>query len=461
MDGPSVPPASVRNSPAAVAVLVRHLAKGTRARRWAAAALAHARVRAPRSPRSERGELAEAERLAASAGPVGAVLRRVVAGEIGLVTPAAPGPTRRPSPPAARGRGAAPGDERAAGDGRGLHGPDPGHRQRPARRGLDVHVATRIGFPVTKGHLGAAARVTVDGIEHHRRCRPGCRSGQTPRWPRDIELTARLVALLRPAVLHAHSNHVNAQVALALRRALRHPGRLRGPRLPRGDLAQPLERPGRRIGRRLPAGPCRRDAVPARGRRGRHPQRGDARGDRRPWRRPGQGHGRPQLRRRSPWRRPVRRRPRRHRRADRSRSAPVGTLNGYEGIDVLVDAVARLRRAGHAVHLRVVGDGPERAALEKRTADRGIADATTFTGRVPHDEVVAQHRAIDVFCVPRHDLPVTRLVPPLKPVEAMALGRPVVASDLPPLREIVTNGVPGRTAGCWSPPETPTRSPRP
>ncbi len=116
----------------------------------------------------------------------------------------------------------------------------------------------------------------------------------------------------------------------------------------------------------------------------------------------------------------------------------VGTLNGYEGIDVLVDAVARLRRGGHDVHLRVVGDGPERAALEKRAADRGIADATTFTGRVPHDEVVAQHRAIDVFCVPRHDLPVTRLVPPLKPVEAMALGRPVVASDLPPLREIVT-----------------------
>ena len=129
----------------------------------------------------------------------------------------------------------------------------------------------------------------------------------------------------------------------------------------------------------------------------------------------------------------------------------VGTLNGYEGLDVLVEAVARLRRGGHDVLLRVVGDGPERAALEKLAADRGIADAATFTGRVPRHAVVAQHRAIDVFCVPRHDLPVTRLVPPLKPVEAMALGRPVVASDLPPLREIVSDGRPGRERGLLVP----------
>jgi glycosyltransferase involved in cell wall biosynthesis len=115
----------------------------------------------------------------------------------------------------------------------------------------------------------------------------------------------------------------------------------------------------------------------------------------------------------------------------------VGTLNAYEGIEVLVDAVAWLRHSGNEVQLRIVGDGPERIALEKRAADLGITDATSFTGRVPHDQVAREHQAIDIFCVPRHDLPVTRLVPPLKPVEAMALGRPVVASDLPPLRELL------------------------
>ena len=89
MDGPAFL-RSVGNSPAAVAVLVRHLAKGTRhvgglPQPWRTPAYAAAVAAL------ERGELAEAERLAASAGPVGAVLRRVVAGEIGLVRPAAPG----------------------------------------------------------------------------------------------------------------------------------------------------------------------------------------------------------------------------------------------------------------------------------------------------------------------------------------------------------------------------------
>jgi glycosyltransferase involved in cell wall biosynthesis len=114
-----------------------------------------------------------------------------------------------------------------------------------------------------------------------------------------------------------------------------------------------------------------------------------------------------------------------------------GTLNAYEGVHVLVDAVALLRAQGTEVRLLVVGDGPARSDLEKQVGERGIADVTTFTGVLPRTSVIAAYRDLDVFCLPRLDLPVTRLVPPLKPLEAMALGVPVVASDLPPLREIV------------------------
>ena len=317
-------------------------------------------------------------------------------------------------------------------------------------RGLDVHVATRIGFPVTKGHLGAAARVTVDGVEHHRALPARLPLRADAALARDIELTARLVSSLRPAVLHAHSNHVNAQVALALRERFGIPVvyEVRGflEETWRSRSTDPdAGSTDAYLWARAAETQCLRaaDAVVtlSEGMRAEIVGRGvdpdkvtvvpncvdlalaEA------------GAAAPET---APPGGPL-------------TVGTVGTLNGYEGIDVLVDAVARLRRAGHAVHLRVVGDGPERAALEKRAADRGIADATTFTGRVPHDEVVAQHRAIDVFCVPRHDLPVTRLVPPLKPVEAMALGRPVVASDLPPLREIVTNGVPGQDRGLLVP----------
>ena len=213
MDGPAFL-RSVGNSPAAVTVLVRHLAKGTRhvgglPQPWRTPAYAAAVAAL------QRGELTEAERLAASAGPAGAVLRRLVAGEIGLVTPS---PRRAPASAPDRGdavlhlvTNALP--ETVA----GYTVRTQGIARAQRARGLDVHVATRIGFPVTKGHLDAAGRVTVDGVQHHRALPARLPLRADTALARDIELSARLVASLRPAVLHAHSNHVNAQVALALR----------------------------------------------------------------------------------------------------------------------------------------------------------------------------------------------------------------------------------------------------
>ena len=56
---------------------------------------------------------------------------------------------------------------------------------------------------------------------------------------------------------------------------------------------------------------------------------------------------------------------------------------------------------------------------------------------------LVHHAALDVFVVPRRDLPVTRSVTPMKSIEASAVGRPVVASDLPALAELVEDGVTG------------------
>lgn len=117
----------------------------------------------------------------------------------------------------------------------------------------------------------------------------------------------------------------------------------------------------------------------------------------------------------------------------------VSTLNDYEGIDLLIDAVAAVDDP--RLVLLVVGDGPALADLQRRAAERLGPDRATFTGRVPHDEAHAHHAALDVFCVPRLRTPVTELVPPLKPLEAMATARPVVVSDLPPLLELVGDGL--------------------
>lgn len=113
----------------------------------------------------------------------------------------------------------------------------------------------------------------------------------------------------------------------------------------------------------------------------------------------------------------------------------VTSVVEYEGIETLVDAVARLVGDGAPIWLLVVGDGPVLPALRARAQAVGL-DAVTFTGRVPHDEVLRYYSVIDVFAVPRRPATVCHLVTPLKPFEAFAAGRVVLMSDVRALREI-------------------------
>ncbi|MEK8227737.1 glycosyltransferase [Oerskovia sp. M15] len=67
----------------------------------------------------------------------------------------------------------------------------------------------------------------------------------------------------------------------------------------------------------------------------------------------------------------------------------------------------------------------------------------TFTGRVPHADVERYYSLVDIAPFPRLPLPVCELVSPLKPFEAMAMGKAVVASDVRALAEIIDDGVNG------------------
>lgn len=108
-----------------------------------------------------------------------------------------------------------------------------------------------------------------------------------------------------------------------------------------------------------------------------------------------------------------------------------------EGHEILLGATRRLRDRGRDVACLLVGDGGRRVELEALARQLGIADRVVFTGRVPSAEVGRYYAAIDAFVVPRIDERAARLVTPLKPFEAMALGRPMLVSDLPALTEIV------------------------
>ncbi|MEZ0076606.1 glycosyltransferase family 4 protein [Planotetraspora sp. GP83] len=115
----------------------------------------------------------------------------------------------------------------------------------------------------------------------------------------------------------------------------------------------------------------------------------------------------------------------------------VSSIVGYEGFATLLSAAALLRDGGTPVKVLLVGDGAERPALLAQVERLGLNDVAILPGRVGPEEALQAQAAIDIFVCPREDLRVCRLVTPLKPVEAMALGKPVVLSDLPALSELV------------------------
>ena len=107
-----------------------------------------------------------------------------------------------------------------------------------------------------------------------------------------------------------------------------------------------------------------------------------------------------------------------------------------EGQALLIETTARLVAAGRHVACLLVGDGTLRAELEAAAARAGVRDAVVFTGQVPHDAVAAHYALLDAFVVPRNVDRASQFVTPLKPFEAMAIGVPLVVSDLPALKEI-------------------------
>ncbi|GAA4868611.1 hypothetical protein GCM10025788_02250 [Serinicoccus chungangensis] len=118
----------------------------------------------------------------------------------------------------------------------------------------------------------------------------------------------------------------------------------------------------------------------------------------------------------------------------------VGSILNYEGIDLLIDAAATLRSERRDVGFLLVGDGAELSEYQERVEREGLADTVIFTGRVPHEQVEDYYSVIDIAPFPRMPLPVCEMVSPLKPFEAMAMGKSVVVSDVAALTEIVDDG---------------------
>ena len=121
----------------------------------------------------------------------------------------------------------------------------------------------------------------------------------------------------------------------------------------------------------------------------------------------------------------------------------IGSFYPYEGLDDLIAAMPALVAARPGARLLLVGGGPAEAALRAQAGASPVADRIVFAGRVPHEEVERYYGLVDVLAYPRKAMRLTELVTPLKPLEAMAQGRLVAASDVGGHRELIADGVTG------------------
>ncbi len=121
----------------------------------------------------------------------------------------------------------------------------------------------------------------------------------------------------------------------------------------------------------------------------------------------------------------------------------IGSFYAYEGLNILLQALPKMLSQNPDIRILLVGGGPQEKELKALTRQLQIEDKVVFTGRVPHDQVQRYYNLIDVLVYPRLRMRLTDLVTPLKPLEAMAQGKILMASDVGGHLELIQDGETG------------------
>jgi glycosyltransferase involved in cell wall biosynthesis len=130
----------------------------------------------------------------------------------------------------------------------------------------------------------------------------------------------------------------------------------------------------------------------------------------------------------------------------------VGRLAETKGFDTAVRALGVLARRGHAARLEFVGDGPDRAGLERIAREAGVADRIGFRGWLAQTELLPLYRRAWLLLAPSRVLANGRRdgIPNVV-VEALAMGLPCAGTRAAGLEEAITHGV----NGVLAPPDDP------
>ena len=323
--------------------------------------------------------------------------------------------------------------------------------------GWDVSAVTRIGWPITTGALLAEAQDYVDGIKYKRLLPSQLESHFGERLQQNAEMLLQYVLWNRPAMLHTTTHWTNAMVVQAVAEAVGIPWvyEVRGQLADtwasaRGDdaydtdyyrLFQARERDatlaadglvtlGEQMKQNLVQfGAADDDIVLS-------PNAVGGRFLQEP--------GDTTAARRDLGLDP-----------DLEYVGTISSIVPYEGLETVVEAAAKLIPQRPKLRLLIVGDGTALPNVIETARKLGISDRLITPGRVDRDQSQLYHQALDIFVVPRISTQVTRMVTPMKSVEASASAKPVMASDLPALSELVQHDktgllIPAEDPEAWA-----------
>jgi len=123
----------------------------------------------------------------------------------------------------------------------------------------------------------------------------------------------------------------------------------------------------------------------------------------------------------------------------------IGSIRRIEGIEILLKAMKVIKKEINDVILLIVGPGDPIYINELKNISKKlkINNCVKFLGPVPNSEISDYYSIVDICVIPRLNLRVNQLVTPLKPLEVMAMGKVLLVSDLPALRELVKPKISG------------------
>ena len=114
-----------------------------------------------------------------------------------------------------------------------------------------------------------------------------------------------------------------------------------------------------------------------------------------------------------------------------------GSLFDYEGVEDLIDAIPAVSRNIPHARFLIVGSGEKENQIKEKVASFGPDAPVIWRPRVPHAQIMSYYSVADCLVYPRRRVRLTELVTPLKPLEAMAMKKPVIASDVGGHKEMV------------------------